>query len=233
MQWSGPCGIGCHPADLPLFLRGWKLRDRFRSRSRRLATVLGFESPRAPRILGQPGRFWTLARKSREPPHLTENDDDRDWKLLENWAQDHLTLPTESIQSEVDSPPEELACTVNGRFPSGKVPMNVVAQRYGYSVQYEVMNDKVARPSRGRQRSQLRVPAQPRITKEGAPEGADGLRRRFRGLSRKSIGDLTASRSSATNQKSPGPRSTRRLDILRKQRRTFCARAGSGKIPTA
>ena len=28
-------------------------------------------------------------------------------------------------------------------FRPGKVPMNVVAQRYGYSVQYEVLNDKV------------------------------------------------------------------------------------------
>ena len=28
-------------------------------------------------------------------------------------------------------------------FRPGKVPMSVVAQRYGYSVQYEVLNDKV------------------------------------------------------------------------------------------
>jgi trigger factor len=51
--------------------------------------------------------------------------------------------------------------------------MSVVAQRYGYSVQYEVMNDKVGEAfRRRRQRAKLRVAGQPKITeKEGAPEG--------------------------------------------------------------
>jgi len=55
-----------------------------------------------------------------------------------------LTLPVEAIQSEVNSRLKRLARTVKmDGFRPGKVPMNVVAQRYGYSVQYEVMNDKV------------------------------------------------------------------------------------------
>ena len=55
-----------------------------------------------------------------------------------------LTLPVGTIQSEVDSRLKKLARTVKmDGFRPGKVPMNVVAQRYGYSVHYEVMNDKV------------------------------------------------------------------------------------------
>ena len=55
-----------------------------------------------------------------------------------------LTLPVGVIQSEVEARLRKLARTVKmDGFRPGKVPMNVVGQRYGYSVQYEVMNDKV------------------------------------------------------------------------------------------
>ena len=55
-----------------------------------------------------------------------------------------LTLPVDVIKSEVDSRLKRLARTVRmDGFRPGKVPMTVVAQRYGYSVHYEVMNDKV------------------------------------------------------------------------------------------
>ena len=55
-----------------------------------------------------------------------------------------LTLPVETIQSEVNARLKKIARTVKmDGFRPGKVPMTVVAQRYGYSVQFEVMNDKV------------------------------------------------------------------------------------------
>ena len=55
-----------------------------------------------------------------------------------------LTLAATTIQSEVESRLKRLARTVKADgFRPGKVPMSVVAQRYGYSVHYEVMNDKV------------------------------------------------------------------------------------------
>jgi len=55
-----------------------------------------------------------------------------------------LTLPVGEIQTEVDSRLKRLARTVKmDGFRPGKVPLSVVAQRYGYSVQYEVVNDKV------------------------------------------------------------------------------------------
>ena len=47
-----------------------------------------------------------------------------------------LSLPVTVIQSEVDARLKKMARTVKmDGFRPGKVPMNVVAQRYGYSVQ--------------------------------------------------------------------------------------------------
>src|SRR6478752_975900 len=85
-----------------------------------------------------------------------------------------LTLPASVIQSEVDTRLKRLARTAKmDGFRPGKVPMSVVAQRYGYSVHYEVMNDKVGEAfAVAANEAKLRVAGQPRITeKEGAPEG--------------------------------------------------------------
>ena len=85
-----------------------------------------------------------------------------------------LTLPTSVIQNEVNTRLKRLARQVKvDGFRPGKVPMNIVAQRYGYSVHYEVMNDKVGEAfSVAANEAKLRVAGQPRISeKEGAPEG--------------------------------------------------------------
>ena len=85
-----------------------------------------------------------------------------------------LTLPVGVIQSEVDTRLRKLARTVKmDGFRPGKVPMNVVAQRYGYSVHYEVMNDKVGQAfASAANEAELRVAGQPRITEsESSPEG--------------------------------------------------------------
>ena len=83
-----------------------------------------------------------------------------------------LTLPVGVIQTEVDSRLRKLARTVKmDGFRPGKVPMNVVTQRYGYSVHYEVMNDKVGEAfSQAANEAKLRVAGQPKITEaEKAP----------------------------------------------------------------
>src|SRR3954463_12547819 len=86
-----------------------------------------------------------------------------------------LTLPVNVIQSEVDSRLKRLARTVKmDGFRPGKVPMTVVAQRYGYSVQYEVMNDKVGEAfAQAANEAKLRVAGQPRIS-EAQEAPADG-----------------------------------------------------------
>ena len=82
-----------------------------------------------------------------------------------------LTMPVAAIQGEVDVRLRKLARTVKmDGFRPGKVPMNVVAQRYGYSVQYEVVNDKVGQAfSAAANEAKLRVAGQPSITQATAP----------------------------------------------------------------
>ena len=85
-----------------------------------------------------------------------------------------LTLPATAITGEVESRLKKLSRTVKADgFRPGKVPLSVVAQRYGYSVQYEVMNDKVGEAfASAASEAKLRVAGAPRITeKEGAAEG--------------------------------------------------------------
>src|SRR3954469_15246349 len=105
-----------------------------------------------------------------------------------------LTLPVNVIRSEVDSRLKRLARTVKmDGFRPGKVPMSVVAQRYGYSVQYEVINDKVGEAfATAANEANLRVAGQPRITeKDGAPEGQLSFDAIFEVYPEVKIGELT------------------------------------------
>jgi trigger factor len=69
-----------------------------------------------------------------------------------------LTLPADVIQNEVTKRLKDVARKVKmDGFRPGKVPMSVVAQQYGYSVHYEVMNEKWGGFRHRRQRSQPRV----------------------------------------------------------------------------
>ncbi len=139
-----------------------------------------------------------------------------------------LSLPVGVVQSEVQSRLKKLARTVKmDGFRPGKVPMNVVTQRYGYSVHYEVMNDKVGEAfASAANEAKLRVAGQPRITeKEVSPEGEMAFDAVFEVFPEVRIGDL----SSATVEKIKADVTDgaidKTLDILRKQRRTFAQRA--------
>jgi len=105
-----------------------------------------------------------------------------------------LSLPAEVIQSEVDTRLKRIARTVKmDGFRPGKVPMNVVAQRYGYSVQYEVLNDKVGQAfAQAANEAQLRVAGQPRISeKDDAPDGQMMFDAVFEVYPEVKMGDLT------------------------------------------
>ena len=144
-----------------------------------------------------------------------------------------LTLPVTAIQSEVDSRLKKLARTVKmDGFRPGKVPMSVVAQRYGYSVQYEVMNDKVGEAfAAAANEAQLRVAGQPRITeKEGAPEGELAFDAVFEVYPEVKIGDLAEAEVEKTTAEVTDAAIDRTLDILRKQRRTFAQRAADAAV---
>ena len=138
-----------------------------------------------------------------------------------------LTLPVNAIQSEVDSRLKRLARTVKmDGFRPGKVPMNVVAQRYGYSVHYEVMNDKVGEAfAQAANEAKLRVAGQPKITeKESSPEGELAFDAVFEVFPEVKIGDLSTAEVERVTAEVTDSAIDKTVDILRKQRRTFAQR---------
>ena len=145
-----------------------------------------------------------------------------------------LSVPTQQISSEVESRLKKLSRTVKAAgFRPGKVPMSVVAQRYGYSVHYEVMNDHVGRAfSDAAGEAKLRVAGAPRITqKDEAPEGQMVFDATFEVYPEVQIGDLSAAQIESASAEVTEEAIDRTLEILRKQRRTFAQRpAGDGAM---
>lgn len=139
-----------------------------------------------------------------------------------------LTLSADLIKNEIDSRLKRLARTVKADgFRPGKVPMSVVAQRYGNSVQYEVVNDKLGEAfSKAANEAKLRVAGSPRISeKEGTGgEGEIAFDATFEVYPEVKIGDLSGSEVERVAADVSDEAIGRTLDILRKQRRTFSQR---------
>jgi trigger factor len=141
-----------------------------------------------------------------------------------------LTLPVDSISGEVQTRLKKLARTVRADgFRPGKVPMSVVAQRYGYSVQYEVMNDKVGEAfNSAANEAKLRVAGMPKITqKDESPEGAMAFDATFEVYPEVKIGDLSQVAVERVSTEVTEAAIDKTVDILRKQRRTFQQRPSS------
>jgi trigger factor len=138
-----------------------------------------------------------------------------------------LSIPANNISAEVESRLKKLARTVKADgFRPGKVPMSVVAQRYGMSVQYEVMNDKLGEAfSQAANEAQLRVAGVPKITpKEDAAEGELAFDATFEVYPEVKIGDLASTEVERVSSDVTEAAIDRTVDILRKQRRTFAQR---------
>ena len=139
-----------------------------------------------------------------------------------------LTLPTTVIQNEVNARLKKLARQVKiDGFRPGKVPMNIVAQRYGYSVHYEVMNDKVGEAfNQAAMEAQLRVAGKPRISeKEQAPEGEmafDAIFEVYPEVKMQDLGQVTIDKLKADVTDEAIDKT---VEILRKQRRTYAQRS--------
>jgi len=141
-----------------------------------------------------------------------------------------LTLPATTINGEVESRLKKLARTVKADgFRPGKVPMSVVAQRYGYNVQYEVVNDKVGQLfDEATREAQLRVAGAPRITQnDKAPEGSLAFDATFEVYPEVQLGDLGAAELERVSTEVTDAAIDRTIEILRKQRRTFGLRAAA------
>lgn len=138
-----------------------------------------------------------------------------------------LTLPADDINTEVESRLKKLARTVKADgFRPGKVPMSVVAQRYGYSVQYEVMNDKLGQAfAQAANEAKLRVAGTPNITqKEEAPEGQMAFDATFEVYPEVKLGDLSGAEVERVTAEVDEAAIDKTVEILRKQRRTFAQR---------
>ncbi|MBP6252610.1 MAG: trigger factor, partial [Rubrivivax sp.] len=138
-----------------------------------------------------------------------------------------LTLAAPDINGEIETRLKKLARTVKADgFRPGKVPMSVVAQRYGYSVQYEVVNDKVGRAFADAAReAELRVAGMPRIAqKDEAPEGQLAFDATFEVYPEVKLGDLSTAEVERVSTEVTDEAIDRTVDILRKQRRTFAQR---------
>jgi trigger factor len=139
-----------------------------------------------------------------------------------------LTLAAETIHGEVESRLKKLSRTVKADgFRPGKVPMSVVAQRYGYSVQYEVVNDRVGQAfNDATNEARLRVAGAPKITqKDAAPEGQLAFDATFEIYPDVVIADLAGFEVERVTADVTEAAIDRTIEILRKQRRTFGLRA--------
>jgi trigger factor len=135
-----------------------------------------------------------------------------------------LTLAAEVINGEVESRLKRLSRTVKADgFRPGKVPMSVVAQRYGYSVQYEVVNDRVGQAfNEAASEAKLRVAGMPKITqKDQAPEGQLAFDATFEVYPEVKLGDLATAEVERIGTEVTEAAIDRTVEILRKQRRTF------------
>ncbi|ASM78276.1 Peptidylprolyl isomerase trigger factor [Vitreoscilla filiformis] len=142
-----------------------------------------------------------------------------------------LTLPTSEIESEVNARLKKLARTVKADgFRPGKVPMSIVAQRYGYSVQYEVLNDKINDAFvQAIKEADLRVAGAPSITqKDESPEGAVAFDATFEVFPEVKLADLSAAEVDRVSAEVDDAAIDKTIDILRKQRRTFIERNEGG-----
>jgi trigger factor len=138
-----------------------------------------------------------------------------------------LTLAADVINNEVTNRLKRLSRTVKADgFRPGKVPMSVVSQRYGYSVQYEVMNDKVGQAfAEATAEAKLRVAGAPRITeKENPPEGQLAFDATFEVYPEVKLGDLSSAEVERVSTEVTDAAIDKTVEILRKQRRTFAQR---------
>lgn len=139
-----------------------------------------------------------------------------------------LTLSAAALSTEVETRLKKIAKTVKmSGFRPGKVPMNIVAQQYGYSAQYEVMNEHVgAAFNAAVTEANLNVAGQPKISELEAAAGSDELKFEalFEVYPEVTIKDL----STAEIQKFTSEVSDAAIDktvaILQKQRRSFAQR---------
>ncbi|MNK15516.1 Trigger factor [compost metagenome] len=134
-----------------------------------------------------------------------------------------ITVPLADVQAEVEKRLKVRARTVKAPgFRTGKVPMKMVAQQYGYQVENEVLNDKVGRAfNEAASENNLRVAGFPKIepkTDDAAAEGTIVFNATFEVYPEVKLGDLAAADVEKTTVEVSDAEIDKTIDILRKQR---------------
>ncbi len=139
-----------------------------------------------------------------------------------------LTLSAKVLNEEVEKRLKKIAKTVKmAGFRPGKVPMNIVAQQYGYSAQYEAMNEHVGRAFNDAvMEAKLSVAGQPTINEMAATEGGDELKFEaiFEVYPTVTIQDLTGVEIQKYTTEVTESAIDKTVAILQKQRRSFAQR---------
>lgn len=141
-----------------------------------------------------------------------------------------LSLDAGAISGEVQQRLKKLSRTVKADgFRPGKVPLSVVTQRYGYSVHYEVMNEKLGQAfAEAANQAKLRVAGAPQISpKDAGVEGQMAFEATFEVYPEVVIGDLSAASIERVSAEVNQAAIDRTVEILRRQRRTFAERAAA------
>jgi len=133
-----------------------------------------------------------------------------------------LTVPLADISAEVEKRLKVRARTAKAPgFRPGKVPMKMVAAQYGYTVENEVLNDKVGRAfSEVAIANNLRVAGFPKIdpVTDEKVEGAVVFKATFEVYPEVNIGDLSAAEVERSKADVTDAEIDKTLEILRKQR---------------
>lgn len=139
-----------------------------------------------------------------------------------------LNLPSQEVQNEVKSRLLKLAKDVKADgFRPGKVPMSFVEQRYGDSVQYEVLNEKLGQAfAQAVKQADLRVAGNPRISpKNASGENELTFDATFEVYPDIQLPDLSQFKLEKVSCQVTEDAVDKTIDFLRKQRRKFVARA--------
>ena len=135
----------------------------------------------------------------------------------------NLALPSQQIESEVESRLKRLARTVKVHgFRPGKVPIKIVAQQYGSQVRQEVLGDALQkRFGEAVQEQKLRVAGYPRFEAKTGESAQFEFSATFEVYPDVSVGDLTAQSIEKPVIKVSAQDVDKTIEILRKQRVQF------------
>jgi len=136
-----------------------------------------------------------------------------------------VLLPVDDVQKEMMVRLRRLSKSVKmSGFRPGKIPMNVMVQQYGYSVEQEVLKEKLGEAFfKLTQEADLKVAGAPSFKQksEDAPEGQMAFDAEFEVFPEVKVKDLSKAKIEKIDTKVDDASVDKTVDVLRRQRSTF------------